>query len=345
MPLLLQWLSRSRNDRLGDIDLSPVQVSEADPDTATSNTPDAREQEAPNILNIPLEIRYKVFSHLLRNDPLMFEEWSERVDPFDIPSILLVNRQLYQEAFSYIYRTNTVMVHIGPDGLWFLRARQFFIELYLEAWERCEGLAALQEEACNIRGYLRKLCGEFSKQKIRFRKLRIVSPSPQSSPFGGLGGRRYPSGRIDHWDKLWDSEGPNNTANDFLFEERFMLPEDNMETEQSELMTYPKYPSTFLWVLSTLALCQALADECVIELPESLKEKDRMRRVADWYEKLVEGIPTHGLENFLESDQWALNHTVLYSMSNHSELRMIWKVAVCQSRTNLQIESLCGNTT
>ena len=71
---------------------------------------------------------------------------------------------------------------------------------------------------------------------------------------------------------------------------------------------HPTCPSSFAYVLSAFALYPNVADEYIIELPESLKEKATMIAEAKKYEMSVDGkCPL--LEDYcLEDDEWHLEH-------------------------------------
>lgn len=72
----------------------------------------------------------------------------------------------------------------------------------------------------------------------------------------------------------------------------------------------PSCLSTFSWLLSIFALCPGVADECVIELPSSLKGYADMEETAKQYEEILDGrTPVDEEdEDFLEDDNHTLHH-------------------------------------
>ncbi|KAL8671963.1 MAG: hypothetical protein Q9168_003559 [Polycauliona sp. 1 TL-2023] len=311
------WFSRSGIDHPGDIDPSPRKDFEATPETAIV------EREAPNLLNIPLETRYHIFSWIVRNDSLTTER-----DDDDIPGILLVNRQLNSEAYSYIYKSNDATMHIYSDCVWFLGLWKFHsshwytkgynqlpryfpysaLKIFVIKIRHDTGRCS-QKEAYNIRRMLRQVCGQFLEYKVHFRQLHIEFTSSVRKDL------EYDDGQnrsiTDRWDEIWDSENPDHSAKAFLTPHYSFHDDVSYSSfpEEEKHLEHPDRSSTFAMVLSVFALCPAIADECVIALPESLKGKNHMRKVADRYEMVLDGRLALENEDFLEEDQWVLSHT------------------------------------
>ena len=70
------------------------------------------------LLSIPLELRIKIYEHLLRPDSdrvcTLYHDRQGREASFDIdPTILRVNKQIYSEAVSIIYDTATVRIDLA----------------------------------------------------------------------------------------------------------------------------------------------------------------------------------------------------------------------------------------
>lgn len=62
-------------------------------EVATITTPVLTKPEAPNLFNIPLEIRYEILSYFLSNHSITSANNGSRNKRPKIPSMLLVNRQ------------------------------------------------------------------------------------------------------------------------------------------------------------------------------------------------------------------------------------------------------------
>ena len=310
-------------------------------------------REAPNLLTIPLEMRFQIFSYLVSNNTITTKRNNDDDDEgittasYPIPSILLVNRQLNAEAFSYIYRTNTLTLSMDSYSLSFhgVNYPHYGRWYYEEGAEPPSPLpqhfpySSMKEvvievqvcltrspqiEACEARRILRKLCGRLLSLKIHFRLLRIRFPSPEGKM---MIDDATESGRIstDDWDTLWDSNNPRH-ADEALLEQAFPFAWQNIWGSVRDYaripFDYPNCPSTFAWVLSVFALCPAVANECVIELPKSLQGKVSMREVADRYEKILDGRLTNEEEDFLEEDQWALSHPDPYGYCKKKTCRI-----------------------
>lgn len=101
----------------------------------------------------------------------------------------------------------------------------------------------------------------------------------------------------DRWCEVWDSGDPHFSGEGFLKE---VFPGSIPNSgEDRDHVKQPDCLSTFAWVLSVLAVCPAVADKCVTELPESLRSKDHMRKVADRYRQILGSRLRTGYENFL----------------------------------------------
>lgn len=324
--------------------------------------------EAPNLLTIPLELRFQIFSYLVSNDTISSGRNNDDDEGLTtascpIPSILLVNRQLNAQAFSYIYHTNTVTLTIdsryinflgvkhGRFAEWYLREdlsedidppsplplhfpyscmKEFVIEVQLKpTGERDRDP---QREAYEVRGILRRLCGRLLSQKIHLRLLRIRFPVPEREIKID---EETESGRssTDHWDELWDSNNPGHADQAFL-KQAFPFGWRNGWDFARVPFEHPNCPSTFAWVLSVFALCPAMANECMIELPESLQGKDAMREVADRYEKILDGRLTTEDDDFLEEDQWALSHPHMYPYCKKKSCKICVRKGVEQAELN-----------
>lgn len=318
MSVLPKWCSRPRNDHPGVteamafIDTPPVELLEATPGTAANNTPAMKGREAPNLLNIHLENRLQITGELISNEPISSANRRSCSELGSTPSIVLVNRQLYSEAFSHTYHHNTAIITIRADKIAFLEIlddsiwgnRRVLNGPLPEAfpfWALKEVVIkiVLTEDDGNgmyhrrrilgrdqdIRENLFTLCGMILEQKLHFQNLRVTFF--KSDP------------RNDGWDELWDSENSDHMKEEF-FAGIFGNPRKAFE--------HPTCPSSFAWVLSVFALCPGIADECVVELPDSLKGKAAMEKEAKKYEMGLNGRSPILEDYCLEDDRWHLTH-------------------------------------
>ncbi|KAL8644505.1 MAG: hypothetical protein Q9226_007729 [Calogaya cf. arnoldii] len=317
MLVLPAWLSRARSDhieRTEAVGSIATPLLEANEDTTANDMSNTKKREASTLLNIPLEIRFRIFSHLVFNKRIS----AKNKRPFrSSPNIFLVNRQLYTEVFSYTYHHNTAKIMVDKIKLDFLQIyrhnwytnkwdmlrsplprnfpywamKEVVIEISLK--DHCNDLEStppsLQGRDYTIRKNLLELCAAIRDKNIRFKKLRITFPTRSKS--------------ADGWDTLWDSGNPDHMREDF-WEHSISINSD----EQRAAFRHPTCPSSFAYVLSVFALCPNIADECIIELPKSLKEKAAMIAEAKKYDMGLDGRAPLLEDYCLDDDRWDLEH-------------------------------------
>lgn len=84
--------------------------------------------DPPTLLNIPLEIRFQILGYLISNKVITRPDAYEDEDltwPYDQPNnilnILLVNHQLYNEAFTHLNRNNSAIILVRHHLVDFLQ--------------------------------------------------------------------------------------------------------------------------------------------------------------------------------------------------------------------------------
>lgn len=90
--------------------------------------PGVARPDPPILLNIPLEIRFQILGYLISNKVITRPDAYEDEDltwPYDQPNnilnILLVNHQLYNEAFTHLYRNNSAIILVRRHVVDFLQ--------------------------------------------------------------------------------------------------------------------------------------------------------------------------------------------------------------------------------
>ncbi|KAL8845921.1 MAG: hypothetical protein Q9221_008949 [Calogaya cf. arnoldii] len=112
------------------------------------------------------------------------------------------------------------------------------------------------------------------KLKVHFKKLRIQFPDPL--------------GPVSCCDQAWDSAEPKA----WDFQPQVVVEDADYEGSYQENAAGDSgAPSTFAWLLSVFATCPKLADECIIELPESLKDNPTCRHAPNDMPKDLTGGP------------------------------------------------------
>lgn len=76
----------------------------------------------PSLLNLPMELKLKIYQMLLCPDPLqvytLYHSSYGRRNAFNLhPAILRVNRQLHSEAILLLYNTNVFMIYLVKGKL------------------------------------------------------------------------------------------------------------------------------------------------------------------------------------------------------------------------------------
>ena len=287
--------------------------------------PGVGRSDPPTLLNIPLEIRYHILGYLISNKtitpPSAYED-EDLTRPYDQPNnilnIFLVNHQLYNEAFTHLYRNNSAIILVRLHVVDFLQRCSsctdlvvaypyhggylgtcrdslpdgFPYEAFKEITVEVNPIRKDNTDALGLRWGLFMFCRTTVKRNFHFRKLRITFVETEEDRDEGLG-----------WDRLWEySQHPGDKAYEALLR----------KNRKAELIPYenPSCLSTFSWLLSIFALCPGVADECVIELPSSLKGYADMEETAKQYEEILDGrTPVDEEdEDFLENDNHTLHH-------------------------------------
>ncbi|KAI4225402.1 MAG: hypothetical protein L6R36_003944 [Xanthoria steineri] len=262
-------------------------------------------------LHLPFDVRIMILRYLLPNQHFILHEaykadfdrlWAHsllgNMDPptwltFDYnsmspyPDILLANRQ----HESLLKELQPVPYHA---------IKEFILEIRCPYWDT----------TCEFRGLAIKLLRQFHDKKVHFRKLRIQFP--------------YPQGPLRGWDHAWDSADPE--ARDWKPEHEVNRDDEDV-THQELTARDSGAPSTFAWFLSVFATCPSLADECIIELPESLRDKPHMQACAKRYAEGLDGRSSFHLE-----DECCLKQD-LYDLHHENGYREDCNCEVCDVRT------------
>ncbi|KAL8774129.1 MAG: hypothetical protein Q9209_001237 [Squamulea sp. 1 TL-2023] len=279
------------------------------------------------LLNLPFDIQTEILSYLLPSQRLIsydthghilrryrdsLMEWSNLdwsnsewsnftygiISPY--PDILLANRFLYSSGISYLYLRKTFKMSVSPTGYEFLyltdsplpelpplpysRMKEFILEIHGRD---------MSTTASRLRSNLVHLVRLFRQNNVHFRRLRIEFPEfPNPMPV---------------WEDAWDNIEPKDgDLQPEIFEVVGMSPTDIVYYTHNEIFAQRTgASSTFAWVLCVFALCPSLADECIVELPKSLKDKPHMQACAKWY---AEGLDGRAL--FLEAEECCLKHDI-----------------------------------
>ncbi|KAL8733759.1 MAG: hypothetical protein Q9166_001953 [cf. Caloplaca sp. 2 TL-2023] len=267
------------------------------------------------LLYLPCEIRIEILGYLLPNQRFILQEAydkdykryednqviSKRVSPpswstFDyksnspFPEVLLTNRQIYSDGFYYLYHLKTFKLVIQCHDVKFLSVKNSsLVELPPLPYNAMKEFSIeihahdMGTTACALRINLIRLLRLFRINNIHFKKLRIQFPEPL--------------GPMTGWESSWDASEPKA----WDFNPEVIDYNGNHDTHNEIMAQESGAPSTFAWVLCVIAVCPGLADECIIELPNSLSEKPHMQACAKWY---AEGLDGRAL--FLEAEEWCL---------------------------------------
>ena len=280
-------------------------------------------QEYFRFLHLPFDVRIMILRYLLPDQHFILHEaynadcnrgpWHRPTwltfdynsrSPY--PDILLTNRQVYSECFYHLYTIKTFKFvlhfsHIGFAYYQFLTQKhdhlrkelqpvpyhaikEFILEIRCPDWPTT---------ICDFRKILIMLLRRFHVEKVHFRKLRIQFPDPL--------------GPLPGWDHAWD----NAESKAWDFKPELVLDDDGDNVAHQELTAQDSgAPSTFAWFLSAFATCPSLADECIIELPESLRDKTHMQACAKRYAEGLDGRSSFHLEDecCLKQDLYDLHH-------------------------------------
>ena len=280
-------------------------------------------QEYFRFLHLPFDVRIMILRYLLPDQHFILHEaynadcnrgpWHRPTwltfdynsrSPY--PDILLTNRQVYSECFYHLYTIKTFKFvlhfsHIGFAYYQFLTQKhdhlrkelqpvpyhamkEFILEIRCPDWPTT---------ICDFRKILIMLLRRFHVEKVHFRKLRIQFPDPL--------------GPLPGWDHAWDNAEPKA----WDFKPELVLDDDGDNVAHQELTARDSgAPSTFAWFLSAFATCPSLADECIIELPESLRDKTHMQACAKRYAEGLDGRSSFHLEDecCLKQDLYDLHH-------------------------------------
>ncbi|KAL8706073.1 MAG: hypothetical protein Q9201_000838 [Fulgogasparrea decipioides] len=251
------------------------------------------------LLDLPVEIRTHILTFLLPNLPSIEcdLDWSplnnnapRRTSPstwyveddavFDFrddggpcyPQILCVNRQLYWEGTDYLYKQKTYKINVFEFGIDFLKESTQLCCLPPLPYHRMKEFVIqvrasnpLEETGCRLRDNLLWLCGLLHHNNVRLNKLKIVfSPSPYA------------------WAEAWDETEPRELPEEVRYNDGFL--QENHERIARDW----GFASTFAWILSPVALLPVVG-ECTIEVPEPLRQKSHIVKLAKWYEKGIDG--------------------------------------------------------
>lgn len=266
------------------------------------------------ILDLPLELRFEILSYLLpsQSDISTPVSWDERYgwdtwdpkDPTPCPGILLVNRQLYHEGISCLYAINSFHVTVTPTRCSFLNDENLVIYwLHRQPRFRYDAMKEfvikiqsgdIPWTVDNLRNELIRLCRCFHFNNVHFRKLRIEFPEPLGPLREDYWGMTW-----EHtWSDAWDAAEPKDWD---LVPDVFEDDEGGFVTHHETAAYRKGTPSTFAWILCVFATLPALADQCIIKVPDSLQDKTHMLEIAQHYEKVLDGRV-----EISEKEEWCL---------------------------------------
>ncbi|KAL8778723.1 MAG: hypothetical protein Q9213_007276 [Squamulea squamosa] len=286
-------------------------------------------KDSVGLLDLPFDIQTEILSYLLPSQRLIshdthgyivirygnsFEEWSDpdwSAFAYDVPSpypdILLTNHFLYYSGISYLYLRKTFKMSVFPTRYEFLhyiisplfempplpysRMKEFILDI------RGQDMSTT---ASDLRSNLVHLLRLFRRSNVHFRRFRIEFPEfPDAMPVWA-----------DAWDDLEPKDGDLQPE---IVEVSGISPTDITYYTHNEIFAQRSgAPSTFAWILCVFAFCPSLADECIIELPKSLKDTPHMQACAKWY---AEGLDGRAL--FLEVEECCLKHDIYLLNHQH----------------------------
>ncbi|KAI4269532.1 MAG: hypothetical protein L6R38_007432 [Xanthoria sp. 2 TBL-2021] len=308
-------------------------------------------QEYFRFLDLPFDVRIMILRYLLPDQHfILHEAYKTDVDRLDsqdrivgdslkgpptwstfdykywspYPDILLTNRQVYSEGFYYLYTLKSfklVIYHQSFSGYEFLTRKHYWLlqELQPVPYHAMKEFILeirghdMRTTVCQFRKQLIELLRHFHNQEVHFKKLRIQFPDPL--------------GPLPGWDHAWDSAEPKA----WDCKPEIEVNEDTYDIIHQELTARDSgAPSTFAWLLSVFATCPSLADECIIELPKTLRDKPHMQACGKRYAEGLDGRSSFKLEDecCLKQDLYVLNHENGYREDCNCE--------VCDVRTRLE---------
>ncbi|KAL8710163.1 MAG: hypothetical protein Q9220_005246 [cf. Caloplaca sp. 1 TL-2023] len=233
----------------------------------------------------------------------------ENHDPCET-QILRVNRQLHEECTEHLYAKRQYTLGVWSHNLNGQRLDGPIDNRPYHPHHRIENLVITVPSTAMFAGgsMLREsfvwMCGllahhqaHFDKpyfEKVHFKKLRIEF-----------------SDCCDDWKDAWDAayiSDWNGSRPAFLSDRWLSAQPDRHYTpphpdvgvpfvNDEEEAYYSGFTSTFAWLLSPLAMLNNIADECVIDLPKSIKHQEHMIAEAQWYEEGLTGKYAFTVEN------------------------------------------------
>ncbi|KAL8924356.1 MAG: hypothetical protein Q9208_004138 [Pyrenodesmia sp. 3 TL-2023] len=195
-------------------------------------------------------------------------------------AILRTCRCLFDDGMKQLYACKTYKAHVFDYGIDFLteagqlralpqmpyrRMKEFVIQIM-----GCD----MAETGDRLRANLVWLCGQLKQNNVRLSKLRIEFDLPLL------------------WEKAWDqteAEDPQPPIVDPRAINAY-----NADLAAWECGFY----STFAYILSALPMLP-LVDECVIDVPERLREKQHVVDLARWYEEGIDGTYAFDEDNWI----------------------------------------------
>ncbi|KAL8778722.1 MAG: hypothetical protein Q9213_007275 [Squamulea squamosa] len=228
-------------------------------------------------------------------------------DPYS-PQILRVNRQLHAEGTSYLYHQKTFVLSVYNFGYDFLKESSQLDTLPIFPYGEIKefvievGPHTLTTEGTRVHRNLLKLCGLISESGIHFKKLRVDFTDQKSGRW------EYPeidkwhhllSASVIHWGYADDEEWDCPTANPIPLweytddEPQNIPPELNHDEYRERNFEYTAweegFASTFAYLASPLRMLSGVADEAIVDLPRSYKDKEHYKILKQWYEEGLDG--------------------------------------------------------
>ncbi|KAL8993125.1 MAG: hypothetical protein Q9169_006581 [Polycauliona sp. 2 TL-2023] len=240
-----------------------------------------------------------------------YQKFSDE-DPYTA-QILRVNRQIYAEAFAYLYTRKTFVITVYRYGFDFLKhAGQLEIlpnitydektlpEIPYNAMKEFViriDPNDIRQAGQQLRRNLIRLCGLLAEKGVHFKKLRMAC---MSEPVA--------------WSEFWCSCSPLWQYPDHAPE---IIPPEISDDEWNhrnfdhEAWEYG-YSSSLAYLLGPLQMLSNIADEAVIEFPVSCAGIQRFDELKDFYEQLLGGrypFCAHPDDDgILEQVRWEYKH-------------------------------------
>ncbi|KAL8774130.1 MAG: hypothetical protein Q9209_001238 [Squamulea sp. 1 TL-2023] len=305
------------------------------------------------LLDLPLELRTLILSFLLPNVPIIacsvqnspntdspprncspyawetFQQPSDynyrrhdEDDPYS-PQILRVNRQLHDEATSYLYHQKTFVLSIYNFGYDFLKESNQLENLPLLPYSEIKefiievGPHTLPTQGTRLHWNLLKLCGLIHQRGIHFKKLRVGFTDQVSGrrEFDAEAEWHLPFPKnIPLWEHidlppakpipLWEytNDEPQNIPPE-------LTPDDYRERNFEYTAWKAGFSSTFTYLASPLRMLSSVAEQAIIDLPRSCENKPHYKMLKQWYEEGLDGrYPFDEDDGVLKDYRWWFEH-------------------------------------